>query len=708
MSSVKRQRSIFEFRLSKRVHSEVVDLTNDTCEDVALTDDPEEGVTEITDVTEISGHIKEEANFTQFEETKAVNEIKEIDEETTLKDEEVTLKDEFKMAPEFAHKRSKSPIKPVIQLEFHEEALPTHLSDEVLCPICSISILALSLDFRTKHVERCLLESMEPTKDPKELKKEQAELKQAKAKQAKADLQEASKYMNKQLDYDKLLNKETEIKHPKSVRSSSGKRPIPMVKTLSFDYIDRTYKVSVDAFSFKPNSEIDQNFLTHFHADHYGGISKNWCYERVFSDLDFENDSKYKQIIYCTVITSKLLTLRFGIDPRFIKEMELETKYKVKNYLKTEALWVTPITANHCPGAAIFLFESECNGRWQRYLHCGDFRVNKEILCHPLLSRFNINSTEQLKLDKVYLDTTYLSPNYNFPKQELVCLTLADFFFTLTKANDSLSSTWFGMLRQSRITDFLGKKTQKKKILILVGSYLIGKEKLAIAILHKLKCGLYVLNVKSRTDKLKILKSYKDPLLDLLLTQNDRDVSSDCLVHLVPMNIVSNTTELASYFNDNKYFEIFERCIGVKPTGWTFLSPYAKPAIDETWTTNQKLNGLLKILEKVPPFTYEKDVLPQYPMHDISKKRKVADLNYRTYAVPYSEHSSFRELSYFTIFFNVKQMIPTVNIENSASIDRMTQLLDLLKLARDVKYGKEANIDKSLLEQLKMLTLDNF
>ena len=71
----------------------------------------------------------------------------------------------------------------------------------------------------------------------------------------------------------------------------------------------------------------------------------------------------------------RLLTLRYSIDPRFIKHLELDTRYKIKSYTEKEddeeeeeeeeeeemesndmtpGLYVTPITANHCPGAAIF------------------------------------------------------------------------------------------------------------------------------------------------------------------------------------------------------------------------------------------------------------------------------------------------------------------------------------------------------------------
>ena len=66
-----------------------------------------------------------------------------------------------------------------------------------------------------------------------------------------------------------------------------------------------------------------------------------------------------------------------------------------------------------------------------RILHCGDFRVNMKILNHPILRPFSLthskNNLLQL-IDKVYLDTTYMSPKHNLPKQELVCEIMANLF----------------------------------------------------------------------------------------------------------------------------------------------------------------------------------------------------------------------------------------------------------------------------------------
>lgn len=552
---------------------------------------------------------------------------------------------------------------------------------------------------------------------------------------------EKKRYVNQGREYCEQIKV---IKPPtKKISTTVKRRPIPQVKLLDFPFnCDQTYTVSFDAFNYSPHATVDQYFLTHFHADHYGGITKSWSYERVFGeDTDFEDDSKYKSIVYCTTITGKLLTIRIGVDPRFIFHMELDTRYCVKRFdLKlgplnlnnggqiseetTPGLYATPLTANHCPGAGIFLMESiSLDGEVRRMLHCGDFRVCRDIFSHPLLAPFSldppINQTQQLHLDKVYLDTTYMTPTYNFPKQELVCQSTADMFHDLC-ADTDLFETWFGLMKQLRITDFLtlNRTKKKKKILVLVGTYVIGKEKLAIAILKRLQCQIFVLDVNSRGDKHKILRTYKDDYLDSVLTSdplgNDSAEfsQSPCVVHLVPMKIVGGLDHLSNYFNHNGYFEHFERCVGIRPTGWTFALPQAR-AMGELFNKDKlpgdQLSALAEMLSNTPEFGFDKDILPQIPPRNNKKTAKATDSLYRIYTVPYSEHSSFRELAYFVMFFNIKNVIPTVNIHNEFSILNMLRIIDIWEKGRSLRSGESVRGgNDDLAIRFENLSLENF
>lgn len=61
---------------------------------------------------------------------------------------------------------------------------------------------------------------------------------------------------------------------------------------------------------------------------------------------------------------------------------------------------VTPIDANHCPGAVMLLFEVPGKaGTTRRILHTGDFRWIPEMAQHPALAG--------KPLDVLMIDTTY-------------------------------------------------------------------------------------------------------------------------------------------------------------------------------------------------------------------------------------------------------------------------------------------------------------
>ncbi|CAL8471325.1 g10867 [Coccomyxa elongata] len=73
---------------------------------------------------------------------------------------------------------------------------------------------------------------------------------------------------------------------------------------------------------------------------------------------------------------------------------------------------VTPLDANHCLGAVMFLFD----GPFGRVLHCGDFRWERdyqEQCLHPVLI--------SAAIDTIYLDNTYAHPRYDFPPRSQAC-----------------------------------------------------------------------------------------------------------------------------------------------------------------------------------------------------------------------------------------------------------------------------------------------
>ncbi|CUM52015.1 uncharacterized protein AC631_03409 [Debaryomyces fabryi] len=640
--------------------------------------------------------------------------------------------------------------------------------EEVSCPMCNRSLVDFSMDNRILHIEECLSlitlkeEVSTTNNESRDIKKEKTnetakkDINIPRNKRKNGSLlpqdKEKEKYINKKAKIED--SKPKVIKPPTAISASRAKAQIPEVKILTFPSSEQTnYQIAVDAFNYSLHESIKKYFLTHFHSDHYGGITKKWCYERVFKNGDdFEDENKYKKIIFCSEITGRLLTLRFSIDTKFIMPLQINRRYLIQKYdtefeteddfIQTEdmtlpGLFVTPITANHCPGSVIFLFESlSNNGYKKRTLHCGDFRVNREILDHPRLLPFNIAKNDNLSLDQVYLDTTYMSPSYNFPKQELVCKTVSDMFYDLinsqeeAESTDSLFTTWFGVLKQSRITDFIAKRDsqcKKKKFLILIGTYVIGKERLAISILQRLgNCPIYVLTINSRNDKVDLVKSFDNIYLNQVLTNDDIGRSdSECMVHLVPMKIVSSIEELSNYFNHNRYFEKFERCVGLRPTGWSFLNKYASTLREEVQEDENEskyisdlrnvnsCNDLVKIMKTQPTFSFIENILPQSPLLSLiskSKKSSHDESLYRIYTLPYSEHSSFRELSFFAVFLKIKEIIPTVNISNESSITEMARIIRNWELIRENKMAQYHNrgLESKIAQGIEDLCIEDF
>ena len=134
-------------------------------------------------------------------------------------------------------------------------------------------------------------------------------------------------------------------------------------------------------------------FLSHWHADHYGGLDEKWGRMKPKEEDekgegddddngDDNDDASSHALIYTGPITARLVIDLLGVDPSFVRPLELNVSHQVgENYC------VTLFDANHCPGAVCFLFEID-NGR-STYLHTGDFRFDGSNMKQlPLLQRF--------------------------------------------------------------------------------------------------------------------------------------------------------------------------------------------------------------------------------------------------------------------------------------------------------------------------------
>lgn len=191
-------------------------------------------------------------------------------------------------------------------------------------------------------------------------------------------------------------------------------RTRPEARTAPFYKALEGMPLTVDAFRFGKIEGCRGYFLTHFHSDHYGGMTANWNHGPI----------------YCSVTTANLCHTHLGVDRQWLRPLPMEVAVPVPD---SGGVMVTCIEANHCPGSCLFLFEGPQTsqllsrnhaspyigtGRIFRYLHCGDFRASPVHTNHP--------SIAGKKLDIIYLDTTYCNPRYCFPAQDQVIEACAE------------------------------------------------------------------------------------------------------------------------------------------------------------------------------------------------------------------------------------------------------------------------------------------
>ncbi|KAF2460058.1 DNA repair metallo-beta-lactamase-domain-containing protein [Lineolata rhizophorae] len=542
------------------------------------------------------------------------------------------------------------------------------------CPICSLSLSGISNHDASVHVNNCLDGNPTPlprsTTEPKDAlmlnagstvspgKRAQRAERPAKPGQQNPFSLGTSSNGASFSAFSKLMSGHAEdAAWATAAAAESASRGKPSYqRTCPFYKILPGFSICVDAFRYGAVQGCEAYFLSHFHSDHYMGLTSSWSHGPI----------------YCSKVTGNLVRQQLRVDPKWVVDLEFEAKKEVPG---TNGVHVTMIPANHCPGSSLFLFEKlSIKGNYSRnhrVLHCGDFRACKAHVEHPLLSPETVDTltgkTKQQKIDVCYLDTTYLNPKYAFPNQDEVINSCAEVCVSLNKTNSSDVDRWEQLKYQKSgrgladfmtkgrkdspaadepkgaSEDFVSTESQPQgRLLVVVGTYSIGKERVCLGIAKALNSKIYAPAAKQR-----ICACLEDPELTSRLTYNPREAQ----VHLTPLFEIRAET-LNDYLKD--YLDRFDHAVGFRPSGWNYRPPNSR------MTDNPSVQTVLHGSNWKSGYSV-RDLLPQR-----GSTNKVS-----CFGVPYSEHSSFRELTMFCCALRIDKIIPTVNVGSAKSREKM-------------------------------------
>ncbi|XP_047153019.1 DNA ligase 6 isoform X1 [Vigna umbellata] len=308
-------------------------------------------------------------------------------------------------------------------------------------------------------------------------------------------------------------------------------------------------------------------FLSHFHSDHYTGLSASWS----------------RGVIFCSATTASLLRNILHVPAALVVPLPL------RQTLCIDGAQVTLLDANHCPGAVQFLFAIPCADGTAalRYVHTGDFRFSSSMVSEPALASF-------VGADAVFLDTTYCNPKFVFPSQE--------------ESIDYVASV------VERVERECGDSNDK--VLFLVATYVIGKEKILLELARRFKRKIHV-----DARKMEVLR-----VLGYGESGEFTENGLESNIHVVGWNVLGETWP---YFRPNfvKMKEVmaerggsYSRVVGFVPTGWTYEVKRSRFAV------------------------------------------KCKD-SFQIHLVPYSEHSNYDELREYVKFLKPKRVVPTVGLD---------------------------------------------
>jgi len=250
-------------------------------------------------------------------------------------------------------------------------------------------------------------------------------------------------------------------------------------------------------------------------------------------------------------------------------------------------------------------------------------------------------------IQNIYLDTTYCGEAHIFPSQDTIIRLVRNKVAGAAQSLEGFKQAVKRSYKTTRLPDQedlqkwistkpiesndISDKVDERpfRLLVCIGTYLIGKERVFKAAAEALETPIYCAPYKGR-----IMACLEDTDLNARLTT----VQKDAQVHLCRIGDVNNPDSLQDYLSQQPSFT---HLIAFRPTGWTF----------------KKAN-----LDAEDGYLMEPHVL--------TRDHRVA-----IFGVPYSEHSSYPELEQFVKTVPCRKIISTVGMGNEKNREKVNGYL---------------------------------
>ena len=407
---------------------------------------------------------------------------------------------------------------------------------------------------------------------------------------------------------------------PKKKRSSWKRRvhthdasTVPICKQIP----TKPRPIVVDGFQYANSTLSSIYFLSHFHSDHYIGLTKSFN----------------AGLIFCSEKTKQLVQLRLKVPAHLVISLPLNVPVSLAQYdMHLSLKSVTLLHANHTPDGCTFIFLLN-NG--QIHWHTGDFRylptmVTQNVLLNKSADYIKTTTGKTrhptLSVHTLYLDTTYCNPRYDLPKQT-------------TAVNAVIA--WIVAIKQQQRNDVAGSS------IYLFGTYTIGKEKVFRGVSTHFNQRVVVLD----TSKKNILNIVMDDFDDVV-ESNSSNMTINHDLFVVGMGELSYDKILDSVLAINRLRSKhcggkppkITKVFGFKPTGWCHSSASSSSSSKQQQT--------------LPWGETSRTSAPALNLP--VRKRKICGVDVTIVSVPYSEHSSFPELKECVKTIGAKRILPTV------------------------------------------------